>query len=299
MQVAVLVPTTLLAFQHEQSFKKRMREFPIRVESISRFKSRKVQNETLKDLREGKIDILVGTHRILSKDVEWARLGLLIVDEEHRFGVDHKEKIKAMQANTHTLTLTATPIPRTLNLALSGLRDISIIKTPPTNRQPIKTYVSNYSPELVKNAIESELSRGGQVFYLYNRVQSIHHRAEEIRKLVPHARILVAHGQMSEAEIESKMVEFYQGHAQILVCTTIIESGIDVPNAGTILIHHADQLGLAQLYQIRGRVGRSHRKAFIFWWTRIACSPRRPRCAWMFFSDLWISGRAFRSRLTI
>jgi transcription-repair coupling factor (superfamily II helicase) len=264
MQVAVLVPTTLLAFQHEQSFKKRMREFPIRVESISRFKSRKVQNETLKDLREGKIDILVGTHRILSKDVEWARLGLLIVDEEHRFGVDHKEKIKAMQANTHTLTLTATPIPRTLNLALSGLRDISIIKTPPTNRQPIKTYVSNYSPELVKNAIESELSRGGQVFYLYNRVQSIHHRAEEIRKLVPHARILVAHGQMSEAEIESKMVEFYQGHAQILVCTTIIESGIDVPNAGTILIHHADQLGLAQLYQIRGRVGRSHRKAFAY-----------------------------------
>ena len=263
-QVAVLVPTTLLAFQHEHSFKKRMRNFPVRVESISRFKSRKVQGETLSALKEGKIDILIGTHRMLSKDVEWARLGLLIIDEEHRFGVDHKEKIKALQANTHTLTLTATPIPRTLNQALSGLKDISVIKTPPTNRQPIKTFVSNHSPELVKTAIETELARGGQVFYLYNRVQNIHQCADEIRKLVPHARILVAHGQMSEAEIESKMIEFYQGHAQVLICTTIIESGIDVPNAGTIIIHHADRLGLAQLYQIRGRVGRSHRKAYAY-----------------------------------
>jgi transcription-repair coupling factor (superfamily II helicase) len=178
--------------------------------------------------------------------------------------VEHKEKIKAIQANTHTLTLTATPIPRTLNMALSGLKDISVIKTPPTNRQPIKTYVSSFSPELIRSAIETELARGGQVFYLYNRVQSIHHQAEEIQKLVPHAKILVAHGQMSEAEIESKMLEFYQGQAQVLVCTTIIESGIDVPNAGTILIHRSDQLGLAQLYQIRGRVGRSHRKAFAY-----------------------------------
>jgi transcription-repair coupling factor (superfamily II helicase) len=260
-QVALLVPTTLLAFQHEQSFRRRMKEFPIRVESISRFKTKKIQTQTLKDLKDGKIDVLIGTHRLLSKDVEWNRLGLLIVDEEHRFGVEHKEKIKAIQANTHTLTLTATPIPRTLNMAISGLKDISVIKTPPTNRQPIKTFVSGYSPELVKTAIEAELARGGQVFYLYNRVQSIHHQAQEIQKLVPHARILVAHGQMGEAEIESKMIEFYQGQAQILVCTTIIESGIDVPNAGTILIHRADQLGLAQLYQIRGRVGRSHRKA--------------------------------------
>jgi transcription-repair coupling factor (superfamily II helicase) len=260
-QVALLVPTTLLAFQHEQSFRRRMKEFPIRVESISRFKTKKIQHQTLKDLKDGKIDVLVGTHRILSKDVEWNRLGLLIVDEEHRFGVEHKEKIKAIQADTHTLTLTATPIPRTLNMAISGLKDISVIKTPPTNRQPIKTFVSGYSPELVKTAIETELARGGQVFYLYNRVQSIHHMAQEIQKLVPHARILVAHGQMSEAEIESKMIEFYQGQAQVLVCTTIIESGIDVPNAGTILIHRADQLGLAQLYQIRGRVGRSHRRA--------------------------------------
>ncbi len=263
-QVAVLVPTTLLAFQHEQTFRRRMRDFPIRIESISRFKTRKMQSETLRDLRDGKVDILIGTHRLLSKDVGWNRLGLLIIDEEHRFGVEHKEKIKALQADTHTLTLTATPIPRTLNLAISGLKDISVIKTPPTNRQPIKTFVSGYSPELVKTAIETELSRGGQVFYLYNRVETIHHRAEEIRKLVPHARILVAHGQMSEAEIESKMIEFYQGHANILVCTTIIESGIDVPNAGTILIHRADRLGLAQLYQIRGRVGRSHRKSFAY-----------------------------------
>jgi len=263
-QVAVLVPTTLLAFQHEQSFKRRMGSFPIRIESISRFKTRKLQSLILKDLQEGKIDILIGTHRILSKDVQWNRLGLLIVDEEHRFGVEHKEKIKAIQANTHTLTLTATPIPRTLNMALSGLKDISVIKTPPTNRQPIKTYVSGYSPELIKSAIETELARGGQVFYLYNRVQSIHHQAEQIRALVPQAKVLVAHGQMTEAEIESKMMEFYQGQAQVLVCTTIIESGIDVPNAGTILIHRADQLGLAQLYQIRGRVGRSHRKAFAY-----------------------------------
>ncbi len=260
-QVAVLVPTTLLAFQHEQSFKRRMRDFPIRIESISRFKSKKIQGETLKQLGEGQVDILIGTHRLLSKDVQWNKLGLLVVDEEHRFGVDHKEKIKAIQANTHTLTLTATPIPRTLNMALAGLKDISVIKTPPTNRQPIKTYVSSFDEQLIKSAIEEELNRGGQVFYLYNRVQTIQNRAEEIQKLVPHAKISVAHGQMNEDEIESKMLEFYQGQSQVLVCTTIIESGIDVPNAGTILIHRADQLGLAQLYQIRGRVGRSHRKA--------------------------------------
>jgi transcription-repair coupling factor (superfamily II helicase) len=264
LQVAVLVPTTLLAFQHEQSFKRRIAQYPVRIESLSRFKSKKQQNDLLRDLEAGKIDILIGTHRMLSKDVKWGRLGLLVVDEEHRFGVEHKEKIKDLQASTHTLTLTATPIPRTLNMALSGLKDISVIKTPPANRQPIKTFVSSRSPELVRSAIETELARGGQVFYLYNRVQSIHSMAEELRKWVPHAKILVAHGQMSEAEIEEKMLEFYQGKAQILVCTTIIESGIDVPNAGTILIHRADQLGLAQLYQIRGRVGRSHRKAYAY-----------------------------------
>jgi transcription-repair coupling factor (superfamily II helicase) len=263
-QVAVLVPTTLLAFQHEQSFKRRMKSFPIRIESISRFKTKKQQTELIRELAEGQIDIMIGTHRLLSKDVQWNHLGILIVDEEHRFGVEHKEKMKAIQANTHSLTMTATPIPRTLNMALSGLKEISLIKTPPTNRQPIKTYVSHASDELIKSAIENELSRGGQVFYLYNRVQTIENRAKELRELMPHARIIVAHGQMSEGEIEQKMIEFYQGHAQILLCTTIIESGIDVPNAGTIIIHRADQLGLAQLYQIRGRVGRSHRKAFAY-----------------------------------
>ena len=263
-QVALLVPTTLLAFQHEQSIKRRMKNHPIRIESLSRFKTKKEQTVLLKDLSEGKIDIMIGTHRLLSKDVEWNSLGLLIVDEEHRFGVEHKEKMKVIQANTHTLTLTATPIPRTLNMALSGIKDISLIKTPPTNRQPIKTYVSHDSSELIKSAIEQELARGGQVFFLYNRVATILKKAEEIQKLVPQAKVIVAHGQMSEGEIESRMLEFYRGQAQILVCTTIIESGIDVPNAGTILIHRADQLGLAQLYQIRGRVGRSHRKAFAY-----------------------------------
>jgi transcription-repair coupling factor (superfamily II helicase) len=263
-QVAVLVPTTLLAFQHEQSFRSRMKDFAIRIESISRFKTRKIQNDTLRDLKDGKIDILIGTHRLLSKDVAWANLGLLIVDEEHRFGVEHKEKIKAIQTDTHTLTLTATPIPRTLNMALSGLKEISVIQSPPTNRQPIKTHVSSWSPELVKTAIETELARGGQVFYLHNKVQSIQHHANEIQRLVPSAKVIIAHGQMSESEIEERMLAFYKGQAQVLVCTTIIESGIDIPNAGTILIDRADQLGLAQLYQIRGRVGRSHRRAHAY-----------------------------------
>jgi transcription-repair coupling factor (superfamily II helicase) len=263
-QVAVLVPTTLLAFQHEQSFRKRMKNFAIRVESISRFKSKKVQNETIREMKEGKIDIIIGTHRLLSKDIAFSNLGLLIVDEEHRFGVEHKEKIKDIQANTHTLTLTATPIPRTLNMALSGLKEMSLIRTPPNNRQAIKTYIAEHSPEIIKNAIENELARGGQVFYLSNRVQGMENLVREIRQMVPHAKVTFAHGQMNESEIEERMMEFYQGYSQILVCTTIIESGIDVPNAGTILIDRADKLGLAQLYQIRGRVGRSHRKAFAY-----------------------------------
>ena len=263
-QVAVLVPTTLLAFQHEQSFKKRMENFPISIESLSRFKTKKTQGETLIKLKSGKVDIVIGTHRLLSKDIEFSKLGLLIVDEEHRFGVEHKEKIKAIQANTHTLTLTATPIPRTLNMALAGLKEISLIRTPPNNRQSIKTFVSENSPELIRTAIENELARGGQVFFLSNRVQGMEHQVREIQELVPHAKVSYAHGQMNESEIEKRMLEFYQGYSQILVCTTIIESGIDVPNAGTILIDRADRLGLAQLYQIRGRVGRSHRKAFAY-----------------------------------
>ena len=263
-QVAVLVPTTLLAFQHELSFKKRMESFPIRIESLSRFKSKKIQTETLKDLKSGQVDIVIGTHRLLSKDIEFNKLGLLIVDEEHRFGVEHKEKIKVIQASAHTLTLTATPIPRTLNMALAGLKEMSLIRSPPNNRQAIKTFVSEHSPELIRTAIENELARGGQVFFLSNRVQGMEHQVREIQELVPHAKVTYAHGQMNETEIEKRMLEFYQGYSQILVCTTIIESGIDVPNAGTILIDRADRLGLAQLYQIRGRVGRSHRKAFAY-----------------------------------
>ena len=263
-QVAILVPTTLLAFQHEQSFRKRMENFPIRVESISRFKNRKAQAQLLKDLAVGQIDIIIGTHRLLSKDIEWSKLGLLIVDEEHRFGVEHKEKIKAIQTHTHTLTLTATPIPRTLNMALAGLKEMSLIRTPPHNRQSIKTFVSEHSPELIRTAIENELARGGQVFFLSNRVKGMEHQVREIQELVPHAKVTFAHGQMHEDDIERRMMEFYQGYSQILVCTTIIESGIDVPNAGTILIDRADRLGLAQLYQIRGRVGRSHRKAYAY-----------------------------------
>lgn len=264
LQVAVLAPTTLLSFQHEQTFRARMEKFPVRIESISRFKSKKIQKNILEDLKSGKIDILIGTHRILSKDVAWSKLGLLIVDEEHRFGVEHKEKIKSFQANVHTLTLTATPIPRTLNQALSGIKDISLMKAPPSNRLPIKTFVARYSDELVVNAISQEVQRGGQVFYLYNRVQTIEKFASELREKLPHVKIIVAHGQMTDDEMETRMIEFYHGHAQVLVCTTIIESGIDIPNAGTILVHRADQLGLSQLYQIRGRVGRSQKRSFAY-----------------------------------
>jgi len=263
-QVAVLVPTTLLAFQHEQSFRKRMKSFPVRIESLSRFKSKKVQGEIIKEIADGKVDIVIGTHRLLSKDIAFNKLGLLVIDEEHRFGVEHKEKMKAIQANTHTLTLTATPIPRTLNMALSGLKEMSLIRTPPNNRQAIKTYIAEHSPSIIKTAIENELARGGQVFFLSNRVHGMEHLVRELQQMVPHAKITHAHGQMNESDIEKRMMEFYQGYSQILVCTTIIESGIDVPNAGTILIDRADRLGLAQLYQIRGRVGRSHRKAFAY-----------------------------------
>ncbi len=263
-QVGVLVPTTLLAFQHEQSFRHRFRHFPIRIESLSRFKTKTEQKKILKESAEGKVDILIGTHRLLSKDVEWAKLGLLIVDEEHRFGVEHKEKIRSIQSSTHTLTLTATPIPRTLHMAMSGLKDITIMKSPPANRQAIATYVSGYSDELVRNAMQTELDRGGQVFYLYNKVQTIEARATELRRLLPGARILVAHGQLPEGEIESRMLDFYQGNAQVLLCTTIIESGIDVPRAGTIIVQRADLFGLSQLYQIRGRVGRGNKKAYAY-----------------------------------
>lgn len=263
-QVAVLVPTTVLALQHEQSFRTRFENFPIHIESLSRFRKPKEQKEILTRLTEGKIDILIGTHRLLSKDVHFRDLGLLVVDEEHRFGVEHKEKLKALRLDTHVLTLTATPIPRTLHMTLSGLREISLIRTPPINRLPIRTFISKFDEELIRRAIETELSRGGQVFFLHNRVQDIHRIAEKIQALVPHAKILIGHGQMSATALEKTMVSFYQREADILVCTAIIESGLDIPSANTILINRADTFGLAQLYQIRGRVGRSQQRAYAY-----------------------------------
>ncbi len=263
-QVAVLVPTTVLANQHEISFRARMSGYPVTIESVSRFKPAKQQKEILERVKQGKVDIIIGTHRLFSQDVSFNNLGLVIVDEEHRFGVEHKEKLKALKLNAHVLTLTATPIPRTLNMALSGLRDITIMNTPPSNRLPIKTFVSRYDEDLIKRAVETELSRGGQVFFLHNRVSSIDRAAQDISKLVPGAKISIAHGQMSEKELEKAMMDFYEKASQILVCTTIIESGLDIPSANTMVIDRADALGLAQLYQIRGRVGRGQERAYAY-----------------------------------
>jgi transcription-repair coupling factor (superfamily II helicase) len=265
-QVAVLVPTTVLAHQHEQSFRARIsKEYPaIRIESVSRFKTAKDQKQILKDAEEGKVDILIGTHRMLSKDVRFKSLGLVVIDEEHRFGVEHKEKLKTFRTNTHVLTLTATPIPRTLHMSLSGLRDISLINTAPVNRLPIRTYVSKFDEDLARRAIETELSRGGQVFFVHNRVQSIHGIAKRLNELVPRAKIAIGHGQMAEGELEKVMMDFYEKKADVLLSTTIIESGLDVPSANTMLIDRADSFGLAQLYQLRGRVGRGQTRAYAY-----------------------------------
>lgn len=263
-QVAVLVPTTVLCHQHEESFKSRLQGTPIVINSVSRFKSAKEQKAAIADLKEGKIDIIVGTHRLLSKDVQFKDLGLVIVDEEHRFGVEHKEKLKALKLNTHVLTLTATPIPRTLHMSLSGLRDISLITTPPIDRLPIRTFVSSFDDDLITQAIKTELSRGGQVFFVHNRVHSIYEVASKVRELVPEAKIAVGHGQMAEGELEKTMISFYQKQTNVLVCTTIVESGLDLPSANTIIIDGAENLGLAQLYQLRGRVGRSQLRAYAY-----------------------------------
>jgi transcription-repair coupling factor (superfamily II helicase) len=263
-QVAVLVPTTVLCFQHELTFKSRLSAYGIRVESLSRFKTTAEQKKILKDLSLGKIDVLIGTHRLLSSDVKFKDLALMVVDEEHRFGVEHKEKLKTIRSSLHVLTLTATPIPRTLQMTVTGLRDISLIATPPVDRVPIRTFVSKFDIEIVRSAIETELMRGGQVFFLHNRVQSIYDIAEQISKEVSLARVIVAHGQMNEGELEKAMLSFYEKQGNVLVCTTIIESGLDIPSANTILIDRADRLGLAQLYQIRGRVGRGDQRAFAY-----------------------------------
>lgn len=263
-QVAVLVPTTLLAEQHFNNFRDRFAKLPISIEMISRFKNQKEQQTILTQCAEGKIDIIIGTHKLLQPDIKFKNLGLLIIDEEHRFGVRQKERIKSLRANIDILTLTATPIPRTLNLALSSIRDLSIIATPPARRLAINTFVHEYSPSLVKEAILREILRGGQVYYLHNDVKSIKKVAEEISQLIPEAKTAVAHGQMRERELEKVMADFYHRRFSVLVCTTIIESGIDIPSANTIIINRADKFGLAQLHQIRGRVGRSHHQAYAY-----------------------------------
>ncbi|MCI0583690.1 MAG: transcription-repair coupling factor [Chloroflexi bacterium] len=263
-QVAVLVPTTVLAAQHHETFRARFAAFPVRVGILSRFVAPKDQERTLAGLSDGSVDIVIGTHRLLSKDVRFRDLGLLVVDEEQRFGVAAKERLKQMRREVDVLTLSATPIPRTLNLALAGIRDMSVIETPPEDRLPIQTRVAEASAGLVRDAILRELDRGGQVFYVHNRVETIEAQAEQLRRMLPDVRIVVGHGQMPEGHLESVMLKFAGGAADILVCTTIIESGLDIPNANTIIIDRADTLGLAQLYQLRGRVGRSSRRAYAY-----------------------------------
>jgi transcription-repair coupling factor (superfamily II helicase) len=263
-QVAVLVPTTVLAAQHHETFRARFAAFPVKVGILSRFVAPKEQERTLAGLADGSVDIVIGTHRLLSKDVRFRDFGLLVVDEEQRFGVAAKERLKQMRREVDVLTLSATPIPRTLNLALAGIRDMSVIETPPEDRLPIQTRVAEASAGLVRDAILRELDRGGQVFYVHNRVETIEAQAEQLRRILPDVRIVVGHGQMPEGHLESVMLKFAGGAADILVCTTIIESGLDIPNANTIIIDRADTLGLAQLYQLRGRVGRSSRRAYAY-----------------------------------
>src|SRR5690625_1860799 len=263
-QVAVLVPTTILAQQHFQTFTERFQDYPVNIGLLSRFQTPAQIKQTLKDLKNGIIDLVIGTHRLLSKDVHFRDLGLLVVDEEQRFGVKHKERIKQIKTNVDVLTLTATPIPRTLHMSMLGVRDLSIIETPPENRFPVQTYVVEYNPMFIKETIEREISRGGQVFFLYNRVANIERMARDISNLVPDARIGIAHGQMNEAELENVMLSFLAGEFDILVSTTIIETGVDIPNVNTLIVYNADHMGLSQLYQLRGRVGRSNRIAYAY-----------------------------------
>jgi transcription-repair coupling factor (superfamily II helicase) len=263
-QVAVLVPTTILAQQHLETFRRRMDGYPVTVEMLSRFRTAAENKSTLERLAEGRVDIVIGTHRLLQKDVRFRKLGLLVVDEEHRFGVKDKERIRAMREAVDVLTLTATPIPRTLNMALSGIRDLSVIETPPVDRLAIRTYVTRYDETVIRDAIVRELGRGGQVFFVHNRVETIDGMARRLGELVPEAKIAVAHGQMAEADLERTMGGFLRGETTLLVTSAIIESGLDIPKANTVLINRADTFGLAQLYQIRGRVGRSHVRAYAY-----------------------------------
>ncbi len=272
-QVAILVPTTVLAQQHYETFKKRFAAYPVNVEMLSRFRTAKEQNQILKKLESGEIDIIIGTHRLVSKDVKFKDLGLVVIDEEQRFGVRQKEFLKKMRARVDVLTLTATPIPRTLYMALTGVRDISNINTPPYERVPVTTYVGPYSEKIVRQAITREMERNGQTFFVHNRVQSIYAMYDYLRRLIPEARIGVAHGQMAEKQLSAVMDQFYRGELDVLLCTSIIESGLDVPNANTLIVSRADMFGLAQLYQIRGRVGRSSQRAYAYFFRQKGHKP--------------------------
>jgi transcription-repair coupling factor (superfamily II helicase) len=263
-QVMFLVPTTVLAAQHYGTFAERMRDFPFTIAVASRFQKPAAVRQSLADFADGKLDILIGTHRLLSRDVRPKDLGLLIVDEEQRFGVKQKELLRQLRLKVDVLSLSATPIPRTLQMSLAGLRDISVIETPPEGRRPVRTYVGEYDEDLVKQAIERELQRGGQVFFLHNRVETIDETAVRVQALVPNARVRVAHGQMDEGRLEKVMMAFLRGDEDVLVTTTIVESGLDIPNANTLVVDRSDRLGLAQLYQIRGRVGRSRERAYAY-----------------------------------
>jgi transcription-repair coupling factor (superfamily II helicase) len=264
MQVAVLVPTTILCQQHEETFRQRFDGYPMRIESLSRFRRPKETRAVLEGLVDGTIDIVIGTHRLLQKRIRFRNLGLLVVDEEHRFGVAHKERIKQLKKTLDVITLTATPIPRTLQMAFTGLRDLSVIETPPADRLAIRTQVCRFSESLIRESILRELRRGGQVFFVHNRVQTIDAMEKLLARVVPEASVLVAHGQMRERDLEERMLRFLRGEADVLLCTTIIESGLDIPRANTILINRADALGLAQLYQLRGRVGRGAHRAYAY-----------------------------------
>lgn len=263
-QVALLAPTTVLAFQHAQTLKERFAAFPVRVGLLSRFNNKNEQEKTLSDIRQGTLEIVVGTHRLLSKDVDFRNLGLLVVDEEQRFGVVHKERIKQIRQHVDVLTMTATPIPRTLNMSLAGIRDMSIIETPPKDRLAIQTHVVQFDGRTIERAIKTELARGGQVYVVHNRVESIYAIVDLVKRLVPEARVAVAHGQMNEEMLEHCMMGFVTHRFDVLIATTIIENGLDIPNANTIIVNEAHQFGLAQLYQLRGRVGRSDRRAYAY-----------------------------------
>src|SRR5690625_3381712 len=266
-QVAVLVPTTILAFQHHRTFSERLQEMPVKIDYLSRFRTAKERRQILEELEKGEIDIIIGTHQLVNKSVKFKDLGLLIVDEEQKFGVGVKDKLKTLKANVDTLTLTATPIPRTLQFSLMAARDLSVITTPPPNRYPVETHVIRFSEEIIRDAISYEISRGGQVFFIHNRIQNITEVAGMIQRLIPDAKIGIGHGQMEGKKLEDLMLRFMNNEFDVLVSTTIVESGLDVPNANTIFINNANNFGLSDLHQMRGRVGRSNKKAFCYFIT--------------------------------